>query len=90
MEAATGVRPPALAEKPELREGGRAVLGAYDLIDQSRLFSEYGPQAIQVAEILAYLEIARIERGEDRLLFLSTIKTLDVIYMNHYAEQHKK
>lgn len=62
---------------------------AYDVIDQSRLRHESGPQAIQVSEILAYLEIAMIDTVEDRLLFLNTIKALDVIYLNHYAEQQK-
>lgn len=52
--------------------------------------SEHGPQAVLVSEVLAYLEIAKIEAVEDRLLFLRTVKTLDVIYLNHTAEQQKK
>ena len=76
MEQETGVTPPALVDKPELLPGGRSILQAYDVLDQSRLHSEIGPQAIQVAEILAYIEIARIDAVEDRLLFMSTIKKL--------------
>lgn len=60
------------------------------MLDQSRLHSEIGPQAIQVAEILAYLEIEKVEDSYDRLLFLRTIKRLDVIYLNHCAEKQKK
>jgi hypothetical protein len=78
-----------LETKPELSQGGGSVLNAYDVIDNSRQRYEGGPQAIQVSEVLAYLEIAKIEAVEDRLLFLNTIKTLDVIYLNHYAEQNK-
>ena len=60
------------------------------MIDQSRQMAEYGPQAILVSEVLAYIEIAKIEAVEDRLLFLNTVKTLDVVYLNHCAEQQKK
>ena len=78
-----------MESKPGLSQGGVSVLSAYDVIDNSRQRFEGGPQAIQVSEILAYLEIAKIDAVEDRLLFLNTIKTLDVIYLNHYAEQNK-
>lgn len=89
MQSDTGMTSPALASKPALCAGGADVLRAYDLIDQSRTYSELGPQAIQLKEIQAYLDIAKIDTVEDRLLFLNTIKTLDVIQLNHYAEQHR-
>lgn len=72
-----------------LKKEGEGILQAYDVLHQSRLLYEGGPQAVQVSEVMAYLEIARIDAVEDRLLFLNTIKMLDVIYLNHYAE-HKK
>lgn len=73
-----------------LGNGGVSVLSAYDVLDNSRQVYEGGPQSILVSEVLAYLEIAKIEAVEDRLLFLNTIKKLDVIYLNHYAERQKK
>jgi hypothetical protein len=89
MKENTGITPPGLASRPPLVEGAGGVLRAYDILDQSRLYSEAGPQAIQVREVLAYLEIVREEEAESRLLFLNTIKALDVIFLNHYAEKHK-
>jgi hypothetical protein len=85
----TGSMPNALATKPALSSGGASILRSFDVLDNSRLVYEGGPQAIQVGEILAFLEIAKIEEVEDRLLFLNTIKTLDVIYLNHFAESNK-
>ena len=90
IERETGVTPNALAVKPGLDKGGFGILHAYDLLDQSRLHSEIGPQALQMSEILAYLEISGVEDGYDRLFFLRTIKRLDVIYLNHCAEKQKK
>lgn len=89
MQENTGVTPHGLASKPALVEGAGGVLRAYDILDQSRLYSESGPQAIQVREVLAYLEIVRESDIEARILFLNTIKALDVIFLNHYAEKHK-
>lgn len=74
---------------PELDDGGKAVLRAYDLLDQSRQYTDRGPQAISMGEVYSYLQIARIEGVEDRLLFLSIIKRLDVIYLNHEAEKRR-
>lgn len=85
----TGSIPKALAEKPGLNKGGVSILRSFDVINNSRQISEAGPQAIQLAEIHAYLEIAKIDAVEDRLLFLNTIKALDVIYLNHWAERNK-
>lgn len=61
----------------------------YDVLHQSRQVYQGGPQAIPVSEVLAYLELLNVRSVEDRLLFLSTIKMLDVIYLNHYAEHRK-
>jgi len=90
MEDATGRTPPALARRPALEAGSVAVLQAYDMLDQSRQYSELGPQALQMSEILAYMEIARIHDADERLLFLKTMKTLDVIHLNHYAKKLRK
>ena len=90
MAEDTGVVPQALKDKPDVGEYVGGVLHEFGFLSQARQAYEGGPQAIQIAEVLAYLEIAKIHDVEDRLLFLNNVKTLDVMYLNHYAEQQKK
>ncbi len=89
VETDTGSTPEALRTKPPLSSGGMALLQAFNILDSARQLYEGGPQALPVSEVLAYLEIAKVDGVEDRMLFLNMVKTLDVIYLNHYAEQKK-
>lgn len=66
------------------------MLEAFDIVSHSRKTNESGYQPVELGEILAYLEIAKIDSAEDRVLFMNTVKTLDVAYLKHCAERQTR
>lgn len=90
IQEATGITPQGLAEKPTLSGDLVGVWGAYNLLNSSRLITEAGPGPIPLTEIKAYLDIARIDDVDSRLYVVRVVRTLDSIYLEHYAERARQ
>jgi hypothetical protein len=85
----TGVPHPADIGRPGLRNDCIKYLDAFRYLGSSRLWSEAGPQPIQVSEVEAYLNIAGIEVPYMKLKYLFLIQQLDRVEMKHIARKQQ-
>ncbi len=86
----TGTYHPAYLNKPALRDDCIKYLDAFRLLSASRLWSEVGPQPIQVSAISAYLSMVGIEDISTKLKYLRLFRIMDVVVIDHITEQRKK
>ena len=79
----TGVPHPADIGRPGLRDDCIKYLDAF------RLWSEVGPQPIQVSEVESYLNIAGVEVPYMKLKYLYLIQQLDQVELKHIARKQQ-
>lgn len=79
-----------MTDKPSLSGDLVGVWGAYNLLNSSRLMTEAGPGPIPLTEIKAYLDIVDIDDVDSRLYVVRIVRTLDNLYLEHYAERTRQ
>jgi len=81
--AADGEDVPALKSKPTLTIWQEQFWNAFQVLSDSRGFTQMGITAIPISEIKAYLDIFKIDDPELRYLYLTFIKNLDGVFCTH-------
>ncbi len=86
----TGHHHPAYLNKPALRDDCIKYLDAFRLLSASRLWSEVGPQPIQLSEIKAYMQLVGIKDKSTKLKYVRLIRSMDSVTLKHiHAERDK-
>lgn len=80
---------PAEATRPALKSEDRRYYDAYRSLSACRIWSQIGPDAIQVSEVLAYMEMASITDPETRLKYLRLVQGLDLVELKHIRSKTK-
>lgn len=75
---------------PTLWPDCRWLWNAWETLSNRRVRTENGPQAIAMAEILAFVTYERIEETAERDELLSVIRTLDALYITDAYEKIAK
>lgn len=81
--SADGEDVPALRSKPTLTIWQEQFWDAFQVLSDSRSFTQIGISSIPISEILAYLNLMQIVDAELRCLYLTFIRNLDVVFCNH-------
>lgn len=81
---------PAELTKPALNAEDRRYHDAYRALSASRLWSQIGPNPIQVSEVAAYLSLLGIEDTETKLKYLRLIQGMDIIEMTSIRDKQPK
>jgi hypothetical protein len=84
-----GMKPKALASRPELKPQLSYYYAAYNRLSRSRDASMAGPLPIKVSEILAYCTLFEIRHVEERAQLFDHIANLDDAYLDHLANRSK-
>lgn len=79
-----------MANRPLLMEGCLEYLNAFNFLDGSRGMFAEGLQAITVAEVKAYCEMACIPMGEPALKLLRIVQRMDDARINHWHKKNSK
>lgn len=90
LEAKTGVKNPRLHSRPTLRADCQQYREGYSALTSSRRFNEVGLQPISVQDILAYIEIAGIQKGYPASKFLRVIQAMDGTHLEWWSKKQKK
>ncbi len=80
---------PAELTRPALKPCDRRYYDAYRSLSASRMWSQVGPQPIQVSEVKSYMEMVGIEDPDTRLKYLRLIQGLDAVEMKAIRAQQK-
>ena len=89
MEKSTGQPNPRLSSRPTLRTDVREYWSHYLTIADSRKFNQAGVQPIAITEIVSYIDLAGIRRGEPALKFFRMIKALDNTYLTWWNKKQE-
>lgn len=81
----TGILPPALRDRPALRDSHRHQLEAFYEISAGRVVGET-VCPIPVSEILAYAQLMRIDNLADREWLFTCIRRLDAAFLEQVAK----
>lgn len=87
--ADSGKPHPAVLDKPALRSDCIRYYDAYRYLSVSRLWTEVGPQAIQLSEVTSYLELAGILEYGTKLKYLRLIQLMDRTELKFIADNRK-
>ena len=85
----TGTFHPALLNKPTLRDDCLRYYEAFRQLGVRRLWSQVGPQPIQLTEIEALLKMLDISDPGTRLKYVRLIGRLDEVERSFLAQQMK-
>lgn len=85
----TGKFHPAHLRKPALRGDCIRYLDAYRLLSASRIWTEAGPQPLQVSEVEAHLNLAGIKGTQARMKYLRIIRAMDDTEMRYLLSKKK-
>lgn len=86
----TGIPHPADVGRPALRSDCIKYFDAFRYLGASRMWSEVGPQAIQVSEVAAYLGILGIEDTYTKQKYLRLVQSMDRVEMQHIQSKQTK
>ena len=87
----TGIPHPADVGRPALRSDCIKYFDAFRYLGASRMWSEVGPQAIQVSEVTAYLkDIVGIKSHRTRQKYLRLVQSMDRVEMQHIQSKQTK
>jgi len=89
LEEQTGVKNPRLHSRPRLRADCKKYMRGYQHLSSARQFNEVGLMPLQIGEILAYIDLAGIQRGEPAMKYLRMIQTLDATHMGWWSKKNK-
>lgn len=81
---------PAELTKPALKAEDRRYYDAYRALSASRLWSQIGPNPVQVSEVVAYLSLLGIEDTDTKLKYLRLIQGMDIVEMNNIRDKQPK
>jgi len=81
---------PADIGRPALRYDCIKYMDAFSYLGASRLWSEVGPQPIQVSEVESYLGIAGIEDPYTKMKYLRLVQRMDRVEMQHIARKQNR
>jgi hypothetical protein len=77
-----------LDKKPELYTDLYSDYNAFLFLSASRT-SGFGPSAIAISEIYAYMQMFEIDDYQQRRRFLNHIKILDSVYLDYMDKKEK-
>lgn len=78
-----GAPHPAELTKPALRSEYRRYYDAFRSLSASRIWSQIGPNPLQISEIRAYLEMVGIEDPETKMMYMRLIQGMDQVEVKH-------
>lgn len=87
---ATGIQAKPLRERPRLKREDWRYLEAFETVAASRQAGMAGACALTLQDILAYLEIFRVEEPHRRARFTRLIQAMDGAYLEHQAAEQAK
>lgn len=90
IRASTGITPLALQSRPQVPLSGRDYINAFFTLSAARQHSMSGMQAIQMAETLAYLQLAGVDGVAQRMRYVRLLQRMDGVYLRHIAEKQKR
>jgi len=79
----------ALDKKPEIYDDLRQDFKAFGQLHASRQSNGWGPCALRIADIVAYMQILEMNDYEERQVFLRRMQILDQAYLQHAHEKMK-
>ena len=82
-----GIIPSGLTNRPSTTSDDAQYLDGFRHLTRSRAYSQYGPLAITLTDVLSYLHLIREENVEERLKFLRLIQGMDGVYLEHAAQK---
>jgi hypothetical protein len=83
-----GTPHPADLGRPALRNDCIKYLEAFRYLSACRIWTEVGPQPVQVSEVKAYLDIIGITDPYTKKKYLTLVRELDGTQMQHLARKH--
>ena len=86
----TGVQAKPLRERPRLKREDWRYLEAFETVAASRQVGMAGACPVTLQDILAYLEIFRVEEAHQRAKFTRLIQAMDGAYLEHQASEQAK
>lgn len=86
----TGKPHPAALTRPALRDDCIKYYDAFCLLSACRMWSEVGPQPIQISEVESYTRMAGIDEPRTRLKYARLIRRLDTVVINYINAQRQK
>jgi hypothetical protein len=86
----TGEFHPAHARKPALRKDCIRYLDAFRHLSAGRIWSEVGPQPIQVSEVESYLGMVGIKNSDTKMKYLRLIRLLDNFELDRLISKMNK
>lgn len=89
MQETMGVTPQGLASRPPVMDEDLPYLSGFRALSRCRVQGQYGPRAITMVDIQAYLLLTHEEGVEERLKFLRIVQDMDGVYLDHAANQAK-
>lgn len=79
--------PAALLKRPKLVPHDYRYLDAFNVLSKARQRGMDGPQPIQVAEIVAFFNLAGVESQRDKARYTRVIQQLDGVYLDHMTKK---
>lgn len=79
----TGKPPKPLLERPQIDPRWVSLYNAFRRLSAGRQYSEGGPQALSIGEVLAYCELLGIVGYDARDFILHIVQTLDSEWIEH-------
>jgi hypothetical protein len=86
----TGIKPAALKSRPALEQADLPYYQAFSTLDDSRLPGFHSVSPILVSEVWAYCQLMGIVNQRLRSKYLSLVKAMDKVCLNHWAEYQKQ
>ena len=80
---------PALDRQPTLCFGAEEVWGIFNVLSRTRMSSGYGPQPIQLRELLACCDLFGVQSTAERRDLVRLIQALDAAYLEHEIKRLK-
>lgn len=91
MKKDTGEYPPYYRNKPRLRKDCVKYYDAYQLLSRSRIWSQVGPEPIQISECLALVKDGLgIRESYTRMKYLRLFKRMDEVHLEHLKSKMAK
>ncbi len=89
LQKRTGVINPRLHSRPQLRADCKKYREAYRILTNAREFNQVGLQPIQVSEVLAYVEMAEIQKGYPALKLTRLVQAMDATHLEWWSKKQK-
>lgn len=81
---------PAELTKTALRSEDERYYGVFRSLSASRIWTQIGPNPIQVSEVRAYMDMAGIEDSATRMKYLRLVQGMDIVELKSIRARTKK